>query len=80
MTLATLHLTGVTIAGVVAARLTDPLHEVTLACVNVGAGEELSPGSSSHLTPGHTIQLKVTDQCQLTFRSKSLVLCSTGRG
>ena len=51
MSLATLHLTGVPVAGVAAAGLADSLHQVAVVRVDVRAGEELPPRPSPHLTP-----------------------------
>ena len=50
MTLTTLNLAGVAIAGVGTAALTEPLHQVSGLCVDLWTLQQFSPGSSMNLT------------------------------
>ena len=49
VTLAALHLTGVTIASIVSTRLTHTLHQVTMVGVGLRTLDQLTPCAAPHL-------------------------------
>ena len=55
--LATLHLTGVTIAVVVSPGLAEPLQQVAVTGVDVRTGQQLAPGAAPHLA-GPVVELR----------------------
>ena len=57
MSLAALHLAGVTVAGLASAGLTEPLQQVAVAGVDVRAGQELAPGAAPDLA-GPVVELR----------------------